>query len=393
MAARLRLAGGIAVAGLYAILALGSGLDRMSEDRPSLARHVPEFFQTFAARQLASDALQAQRPRDAIRPAMLAVQHDPADARSTGALGAAYYGANQSVRARETFSISGALGWREPLTQLYWMSAALEQGDLRVASPRLDAILRQTPQFEGRRQLLAPLEASPEGRAQLVRRLADTPWWRDDYFRDGYTLPLSGQSLRASVALGLVQDAGIRDCALVAPLTLSLASGGNNAGAHEVWRAHCMPPGEAGLIADGSFERASLTKRLTAFDWTWPEDGAIETALGPVPGFAGNALTVASTAPGKRAVATQLLALAPGRYRVTWRAASGPKQPATGISLSVTCERNERHQLAARLLDSRAARFAAEFDVPGTCPAQWLALIIAQGSEAATIDDVAIARR
>jgi hypothetical protein len=59
------------------------------------------------------------------------------------------------------------LGWRNPATQVYWMTHALALGDTTVSAQRLDALLRQLPDFERRDVLIAALLESDEGA---------TPW-------------------------------------------------------------------------------------------------------------------------------------------------------------------------------------------------------------------------
>ncbi len=381
-------AGGVALA-CYAAAALGSGLDRMSEARPEMAVATPEMFHTFAARRMALDDLRKNRPDSAVSYARRAVQRDPLDAQSSGLLGAALLAAGKNDSARTAFTVSGALGWREPLTQSYWMGVALEQGDFRIAAQRLDAILRQAPQYEGRQQMLALFEASPEGREQLVTRLTDAPVWLSTYFRDAHDVPLLSRQTRAAVALRL-PEAGVRDCSLVAGLSSALTSEGNYALGRSLWRAHCLPQGEDGLVNNGGFELSGLVKPKNAFDWVWTEDGAVELGIGQMPGFSGQALSLTNRAPGHRVVATQLVALIPGRYRINWRARDAAGKPATGISVAVVCNPDSLATLAAVSVNDRTAQFSASFEVPASCPGQWLKLGIGEGVEAATVDDIGI---
>jgi hypothetical protein len=374
----------------YAAVALGSGLDRMSESNPGLAASTPAPFRSFAARQLALEALRTNRPDAAMSEASLSIARDPMDARSSGMLGAAHLLAGKADSARKAFTVSGALGWREPITQTYWMRAALEVGDYAIASQRLDAILRQTPDYQGRRELLAMLEASPEGRAQLINRLAEAPSWQNAYFFDSLNLPQAERRIRAEVALGISSEANVRDCPLVAALTSELARGGDIALGREVWRAHCQPEGQLGLATNGAFELAGLVRPASAFDWVWADDGAVELGLGPVTGFAGQALTVTNRAPGLRVFASQLLALDAGRYNVSWVARNQSGKPASGILLSIACDPNSLRTVPVSLADGRAARFAGQFEVPVGCTGQWLKLAIEQGAESSTLDELSI---
>ena len=382
---------GLVGAGLFALAALASGLDRISEYRPEVAAAVPPPFRVNAARMLAGRALAANQLAQATEQARRAVRRDPIDARSASLLGSALLVSGDAAGAERAFTVSAAMGWRDPATQLYWMSVALEQGDLEVASQRLDALLRQSPQFASRAQLLAEFEATAEGRAALARRLADAPVWGRNYFIDGYLIPPAGKARRAEVAESLARR--VRNCPLVALMTFNLVETGQIAAGHRVWRGHCQPGGDTGNIADGSFSGANLSKPLTAFDWRWPDDGSIGLSLAPAAGFVGQTLHVTTSASRERDFATQLAVLAPGAYRANWRAQTESGAPAAAVRLSLACTPETRHTLASELIDANTGRFAAGLDVPAGCPAQWLAFSVAPGSDPVTLDDVAITRR
>ena len=382
---------GLVGAGLFALAALASGLDRISEYRPEVAAAVPPPFRVNAARVLAGRALAANQLAEATEQARHAVRRDPIDARSASLLGSALLVSGDAAGAERAFTVSAAMGWRDPATQLYWMSVALEQGDLEVASQRLDALLRQSPQFASRAQLLAEFEATAEGRAALARRLADAPVWGRNYFVDGYLIPPAGIARRGLVAE--ILSTRMRSCSLVAPTTFNLVSTGQIESGKRVWRGHCQSGGDTGNIADGSFSGANLSKPLTAFDWRWPDDGSIGLSLEPAPGFNAPTLHVTTSASRERDFATQLTVLAPGAYRAHWRAQAGSGAPAAAIRLSVACTPETRRPLASELIDAKTGHFAADLDVPAGCPAQSLAFSVAPGSDPVTLDDVTITRR
>ncbi len=384
---------GLVLAGCYAAIAMASGLDRISEVRPDVAALVPEPFRVNAARALAVDALKAQRYEPALAEARLALIRDPVDARSAGLFGSVLLAAGNAEGARSAFTLSAALGWRDAPTQLFWMAQALNSGDLKTASQRLDALLRQNPMFEQRQPLLALLEASPAGRDQLVARLADQPAWRTNYYMDTFMLTPLAVSHRADVAERLAQSAGVRDCQLVAPVTHGLVSQKDFAAARRVWDLHCRPEDDDDYLADGGFDRASPIKQVTAFDWSWFDDSMVGVSLQPAAGFAGPAVSVGTTAPALRRFAQQLVLLEPGSYRASWRAQSLTGEPAAGIGLSLACDKESLKPLGAAMDDARLGRFAADFSVPAGCPAQWLTFTIAPGTGDAELDDVAVTDR
>ena len=172
-----------------AVLALGNGLDRASARNPDLARFVPGFLAAEAHRSTAATALQAGDKPLATAAAARAVASDPIDPRSTALLGASQLAAGQNVKADRSFRIAAKFGWRDPLTQIYFMNAALNAGQPRLAALRIDAVLRQAPNFPVRDMLLAQFEATPQGRAALAERLAlrladKLARWNDRMARD-----------------------------------------------------------------------------------------------------------------------------------------------------------------------------------------------------------------
>jgi len=377
---------------LYAALALANGLDRISESRSDIAASVPAAFRVNAARALATEALRAQHPATAQGWAETAIARDPTNAESVSLLGQAHVLAGQADAARQAFAVADRMGWRDPATQVYWMLAALERRDFAKGADRLDAVLRQAPRFEQRDTLLQLFESWPAGREQLARRLAAGPGWKRPYFADVDGLPDVSLYMRGEVARQLAGlERAPRDCALVAPLVWRMPRRLSYRDAHAVWQAYCRNAGDVGAVADAGFETASLARPTSPFDWFFTQTGDVDLMLGTSPGFAGQALEVSNTAPVRQSFATQLLQLAPGAYRATWRASAAGETPASAVTLSVQCRANLHRPLAARPVDRDKGVWAADFTVPGGCTTQYLDLAIAGGSDMVTIDDVHVA--
>ena len=71
-------------------------------------------------------------------------------------------------------------------------------------------------------------------------------------------------------------------------------------------------------------------------------------------------------------LASQLLVLAPGRYRLAMSLAG---DHAGSLSWTVTCAASNAALVSLRLSDLKIASQGATFDVPGDCPAQQLQLV------------------
>jgi hypothetical protein len=109
------------------------------------------------------------------RPWPRALLSDPVDPAVVGRLGWARMLAGDAGGAEAAFRVSGPMGWREPYTQIYWIGQGLHRGQAGLSAQRLDALLRQSPQFEGRDRLFAAITATPEGRAALAGQMGGSP--------------------------------------------------------------------------------------------------------------------------------------------------------------------------------------------------------------------------
>lgn len=158
----------------YAALTLGSGLDRLAAKEPGLAHFVPSAFAAEAHRAMAARALRSGKV-EALTAAQGAVAADPIDPHSAALLGGSSLLSGQPQQADRAFRVAAQLGWRDPLTQLYFMNQALRSGNADLAALRLDALLRQNPLLPVRDMVLSQFEASSQGRNALSRRVALRP--------------------------------------------------------------------------------------------------------------------------------------------------------------------------------------------------------------------------
>jgi len=390
---RLLRSAGIAFTGsALAFLAVSSGLDRMAEAGRSDPSLVPPPIRAGATRAQAAAALQAGDYRRGLSAARGAVAHEPMDATALGLLGEAALLSGDRDGAARAFSVSRQLGWREPLTQIYWIEAGLAHGDFKAAIEPLDALLRQSPGFAGRRIWLTRFEATPQGRRLLIDRLARRPSWLVPYFADINTELAGDPIVRSDVAVGLVRRRGLRDCHLVAPIIEALWRFGHGLQSRAIYRLHCAAPGEPASPADGDFVRARTAQPGTILDWRFTQDGAVGVALESRAEVPGRAVVVSSMAPLTMSFASQPLTLATGRYRVSWRAVDGTGKPSSATDVAISCVSGEHGWADKRLEDPSADRFAADVSIASQCTAQWLYLGIAPGADRVSVGDIRIDR-
>ena len=364
----------------YGLLAVGSGLDRASAQQPGLAQWVPSVLAAEAYRAQATLALQSSNQAEAIEPATRAVIADPINPRSTGLLGAAQLAAGEQVKADRTFRVAARFGWREPLTQIYFMNAALNTGQPRLAALRLDAVLRQAPNLAVRDMLLAQFAGAADRRTALAERLALRPPWTAAFIAETFSVALPELEARAAILETLAKPQW--GCVAVAPLVARMIQLDGTASAKRLWLAHC-PTARVG-IADPDFQQLGLGREPIAFEWNLVGSGDV-SAYPAKPG-----LLVRVGGASTRPVAWQLLSLAPGNYRLSWIAQSGTSA-AKGAELSLSCSPVGRSRIVGTQVEGRG-RFEAQVTIDSSCPGHFLTLWLAPGNEDVRFDELVIAR-
>jgi len=231
--------GVVAGALAYAALAIGNGYDRLAISAPGTASHVPSLFAVHAL-EVTGEAALLSNPHSAAAQAERLVARAPIEPSSTTLLGASRAASGDDGGADRAFRVAGQLGWRTPMTQSYWLSAALAAGDTRVAAQRLDALLRQRPDLLSRSEVLAPFESDAAGRDALFERLLTRPPWLEAYA--GATDPATPAALIARRLPVLTMLAGhgiVLGCAAIAPALGQLLSAGLTSEAATLRRWHC----------------------------------------------------------------------------------------------------------------------------------------------------------
>lgn len=365
----------------FAILAISSGLDRISPREFAMARFVAAPLAAEAYRADAAAALRARELPNAVTAARNSVVADPIDPRSVALLGAAHLALGEQMQADRAFRAAARFGWRDPLTQLYLMDQAQKSGEVRLAALRLDAVLRQNPRFPLRDLLLRQFEVTPEGRAALAARLSLRPAWTALFMDDGGTLPLTALRNRAEV---LKAYPGFSlGCETVAPLVNRLVVAGDALIAKQVWLRHC-PTASPG-IADPHFTALSRARR-TPFEWNLVASGDITAVPATV---SGTGLVARVSGAASRMIAWQMLTLRPGRHRLTWIAVDRNGLPARALSMSLSCNPGERISLRSHA-PAGSGRFIADLEIDGACPGQYLSLWMAPGIEEVRVDAIAL---
>ena len=370
----------------FAVLALLSGTDRQSREFPNSPGLVGWPYDSGAARSHAISAFVQKGPATAIGFARRAILSDPLSAQSVSILGRAQLYGQQSLDAHKTFEVAGQLGWRDAMTQIYWMDQAMQAGDLNVAAQRLDALLRQSPHDENRDKLLAVISATPEGRAALAERLQASPIWAAAYVTE--LKDVSDDQLLQRVDIANRLKRGTWGCQTIAPMAQKLIDTNLINQALTIWQRYCLT--SASLVYDGGFEQLDTTKPTTGFDWQLSGRGDIDVE--PTADQAGNRqldfeVNAARTLP----VLSQRVVLQPGTYRLTWRTPDTDRTSARALSVSMGCKLDQREAAPGNPVADTKDRYAQEFTVDGTCPTRQLGFWLAPKIQI-RLDDVTLQR-
>nr|WP_299854186.1 hypothetical protein [Sphingomonas bacterium] len=272
-------------------------------------------------------------------------------------------------------------GWRDNATQLWIMQMALYGGDNDSAMQRADALVRRATV---RDQVFAAFRAMVGNgafRRSLIVRLSDQPDWRGLMFLDFRRS--APAELPGVIALIGELDRTPRPVSdlEVFPLVERLLELGQIGAAYDLWHARAPRAGlrPGNLAYDGRFavalaHRGALS--VPRFEWAIDPDA---TALATVePAADGAVLRARSDAGATATLATQALALAPGRYALSMDIAAQGERDLAGFAVTASCPgRGAALTPDAPVLHplgSDRLRLATTIDVPADCARQDLVI-------------------
>ncbi len=300
--------------------------------------------------------------------------------------------AGDSRRAARLFELSNAISRRSLPTRLWLIQRSVDRGDVASALKDFGIALRTSSAAP---DILFPVLAgavTDPGLIVPIAQLLDQPGdWRVAFL--SYAISQGNVALPMSrVVLQMRDRAVITDNQIDQLLIGQLISEQSFAAARQVQDAFHPSTTNATLVRDPNF--ANPAARYP-FGWGLRETGEAGAARDLVAGRP--ALVYQALPGGDGQVATQLLLLKPGAYRLIARSASAPADPASPPYWTLTCGQQGGKQIA--LLDQPRDNGAAaiDFTVPVGCTAQWLALNLRQSDEPAgqsgAIASISVVRR
>lgn len=315
--ARLRLIIALVVAALVFAFA-ASNMLALATRNVALAQQLAGWSGATASKQA---ELLAQNPNSlkmlpAVEAAAIrAMRREPLDFKAARTLASIAARRNDKPLARTLFSAVGRRTLREPVAHFWLMGDDYERGRYAAFVREAEIILRQQPEMAPQIHLLfTRLVDRNLAREHLLKRLESDPEWRP-----GFLDAMGEKSENSDAAYALLKDLARTPAPpRSSELRVWLLHEVGRTDAVELvrrWKSLQRPPlaERERLIRNPDFN-GSLAP--PPFDWAFfvPEGSFSE--IGPSPTGTGKALYLEMTGRNDQTVATQVLDLPPGRYRI-----------------------------------------------------------------------------
>jgi hypothetical protein len=292
------------------------------------------------------------------------------------------------ARAHDLIDLAARRSPLDAPSHLWRLKERLLAGDNAGALEDADDLLRHDPD---RLAALMPalLYAARSGPGPLIARLETNPPWRHDFLIRLAT-DSSAPALQAAIMQALVQSRDApREDEVGAYLNHRVMVDHAYQGAYLDW-LQLLPPAalaKAALVYDGAFEGLPGAK---PFNWALASGVGGEAEIAPAPaGATGHALDVHYDGYANFALATQLLALAPGAYHLTGLTHTSG-DAAGALAWTVACA--EGPPLTPTPTSTPVApdgwrAFEIAFTVPASgCEGQWMNLTPQPGGHERTME-------
>jgi hypothetical protein len=329
----------------------------------------------------AEESFIAKRYDQAAAYSLEAIDRSPIDMIAMRVLGQTRLAKGDAEGGVAAMNMAARGGWRDTKTQLWVIEAALEDGDYETALQRIDGLFRRRELGAQLYAALRPALAIRDYRTMLLKQLHDRPDWRFlmlDDFRHAQPAEFDGIEAFFDEQARTPDRFGGDE---LTPFTERLLEVGLAARARRLWEQSVGPSGKSkNLIFDSGF--TALSHRNDggrgAPRFTWRLDERAGATIGSAPDGSGPALQLEANPRSRVTVATQVLVLNPGRYRLTTRVMGSGALSIAGYGFAVRCMPGSDLAITAEhYVPDRANAGVAifEFAVPEGCPRQDLQVV------------------
>ena len=283
----------------------------------SAARSAP--WSSRARERLATEYILDGDLAGALRAGLATLKLAPIDAAAIRTVGAVRLAEDKTASGSRLMGLALSLGWRDPLSQLWGIEAAVTSREPTKAVQRAEALFRQNRATAAALSelLVAPPEAGI--RPVLVTSLAAHPDWRDSFFSASHHLRGADADRFRELLAALADSRGPATVTEVAPLISNLISAGEVERAQAIWQV--VRRGR--LVANGDFEQVDAHDVVASpANWSTHKPYGNRIRLDRINGGHGHILVLSEV--GSSTLLSQQLMLAPGSYRLSYDAlASG----------------------------------------------------------------------
>ena len=324
--------------------------------------------------------LAARNPGRARQLAEAALAADPREGRANRILGQIAERAGDmpsSIRLHETAS---KLAPRDLPSHVWLERHYLATGKIDLALEQIDLMLRIEPETQPRQfAIMLAMAELPAAQSALARLLSRRPPWRA-----GFVSYLSREATDSRAVAPLVsklraQPGGLQDSEL-AEWIERLSRDHRWGEGYLVWVGSLTPAQQLQLdnVFNGGFEQEPSNN---GFDWRFQHVSGASIERLPDGGANGN-LALRVSFEDRRIPfnhVQQLLALAPGRYRLAGRARAEGLRSERGLVWRVICASDGRQIASTDPLMGHSPwrKFETDFEVPAqNCGGQWLQLAV-----------------
>ena len=346
---------------------------------------------TKAHEQRASTALLQMRLANAQADAHAAIRLSPINASAVRTLGLIRLNGDGGGAGDQVMAIAAALGWREPVTQLWTIDASLRSGEPDKAVQRAEALFQQNKLVPAALRLLFQAPTFAPVSRLVTAKLAQRPQWRQEVLHSIGELPASEFNRSQDVLFRLNRSKSPPNPEEIKPMLQALISNGRTDDAQRLWVL--LHPA---LIANGNFNslRADQSAAMPAAWEVSSQNRQVVTVATPESGPRNRALRVEPT--NWVTIVFQDTMLPAGSYTISYRAREmGPSSVA--LSWQLNCRGTRDKQIVQSRLHGKRGwqSLAGEFVVPSRdCLSQRLVLkrLEANDQSETWLDDVQIQR-
>lgn len=282
-----------------------------------------------------------------------------------------------TVRA---LTVGGALGWRNPIVQAFWLNTAIQAGDLQVAAQRLAALMAMDADRALWKDALVEVSGTADGRAALADRLAQSTLSLMPLLvkvpDDEREATILGNRLNL---VALAHGKGMKvDCVPMAQLESAVVMTSAAGDGERLWYRLCDRQALVGTNGRNLSTAGSVVDYSSPFQWITSRSGNFN--VGYSNNQAGDVdMLVSSSSTIPETFAYRSIILPVGDYRITWDATDDNGMASDAIMPRVRCQ--NAAVLPLTPLPAAGVTAGARFTVPSSeCPVLTIALTISPPS-------------